>query len=105
MLAQQRPMLHVDQSIEIDRLSKTPTFRLKQHAEDSMKIDIHAHFVDPLFYDELAQLPGIVVRNDNDGRQDLRLGTTTFMWRRAEWFATDHCIRDMDAKAIDIRLL
>jgi aminocarboxymuconate-semialdehyde decarboxylase len=99
-------MLHIDQSIEIDRLSKTPTFGLERlQAENSMKIDIHAHFVDPLFYDELAQLPGIVVRNDNDGRQDLRLGSTTFMWRKAEWFATDHCVRDMDAKAIDIRLL
>jgi aminocarboxymuconate-semialdehyde decarboxylase len=70
-----------------------------------MKIDIHAHFIDRLFYDELARMPGISIRDDGDGRQELRLGSATYMWRRDEWFALDHCVHDMDAKGIDVRLL
>lgn len=70
-----------------------------------MKIDIHAHFIDEMFYDELALIPGISIRDDGDGRRELRLGSTTYMWRHEAWFAADHCLHDMDSKGIDMRLL
>lgn len=71
----------------------------------TMKIDVHAHFIDTLFYDELERLPGITMRETEPGRQELRQGSTTFMWRKAEWFEAGHCLRDMDRKGIDMRLL
>ena len=70
-----------------------------------MRIDIHAHQIDRQFYAELERLPGIRVRDPGDGRQELRRGSATYMWSRQEWFAHEHCLRDMDAKAIDIRIL
>jgi aminocarboxymuconate-semialdehyde decarboxylase len=73
--------------------------------ERRMKIDVHAHFVNEEFYDELARLPGIVVRDTGDGRHELRMGPSTFMWRKDEWFQPGHCLSDMDRKGIDMRLL
>ena len=70
-----------------------------------MRIDIHAHQIDRRFYAELERLPGISVREPGDGRRELRRGSATYMWSRPDWFAHDHCLRDMDAKAIDIRIL
>lgn len=70
-----------------------------------MRIDVHAHQIDPLFYAELERLPGITVRDPGDGRRELRRGTTTYMWSRQEWFSDEHCLSDMDAKRIDVRIL
>jgi aminocarboxymuconate-semialdehyde decarboxylase len=70
-----------------------------------MRIDIHAHFITPLFYEAIERIPGIVIRSAGEGAQELRLGGTTFLPRKDAWFAPDDCLHDMDKKGIDIRAL
>ena len=70
-----------------------------------MRIDVHAHFVNERFYDAIQTIPGITIRSNEPGASELRFGNTSYAWRREEWFDPDHCLRDMDAKGIDMRLL
>ncbi len=70
-----------------------------------MRIDVHAHFVNERFYDAILTIPGITVRQTEPGASELRFGTTSYAWRREIWFDPDHCVRDMDAKGIDMRLM
>jgi aminocarboxymuconate-semialdehyde decarboxylase len=95
--------MSISQSILIDCCAAAIVS--KELAGGRMKIDVHAHFVNAEFYDELTRLPGIFVRDTGDGRHELRLGNTTYMWRKEEWFRPDHCLSDMDRKGIDMRLL
>ena len=79
-----------------------------------MRIDVHAHFVNERFYDAIETIPGITIRhNEPDapglgeglGASELRYNNTSYAWRREAWFDPDHCVRDMDAKGIDMRVL
>ena len=70
-----------------------------------MRIDVHAHFVNARFYDAIERIPGITVRSAGPGVSELRMNNTSYAWRREEWFDPDHCVRDMDAKGIDMRML
>ncbi len=70
-----------------------------------MRIDVHAHFVNERFYTAIEGIAGIVMRETEPGVSELRLGSTSYAWKRAAWFDEDHCLRDMDAKGIDMRVL
>lgn len=70
-----------------------------------MRIDVHAHFVNERFYDAIGTIPGITVRQTEPGVSELRMNNTSYAWRREAWFDPDHCVRDMDAKGIDMRVL
>ncbi len=70
-----------------------------------MRIDVHAHFVNERFYDAILTIPGITVRSPEPGASELRYNNTSYAWRREAWFDPDHCLKDMDAKGIDMRLL
>ena len=70
-----------------------------------MRIDVHAHFVNERFYDAIQTLPGIKIRQTEPGASELRFNNTSYAWRREAWFDPDHCLRDMDAKGIDMRVL
>ena len=70
-----------------------------------MRIDVHAHFVNERFYDAILTIPGITVRTGEPGASELRFNNTRYAWRREAWFDPDHCVRDMDAKGIDMRLM
>ena len=70
-----------------------------------MRIDVHAHFVNERFYAAIEGIAGIVTRETEPGVSELRLGSTSYAWKRAAWFDPEHCQRDMDAKGIDMRVL
>ncbi|MFD1557317.1 amidohydrolase family protein [Paraburkholderia silviterrae] len=70
-----------------------------------MKVDIHAHFIHPVFFDAVMSLSGVSVRTVGDGIHEVRRGNTTLLPRRDAWFDPDHCIADMDRKGIDVRVL
>lgn len=70
-----------------------------------MRIDVHAHFVNERFYDAIQTIPGITIRRTEPGASELRYNNTSYAWRREAWFHPDHCLEDMDAKGIDMRLL
>lgn len=70
-----------------------------------MRIDVHAHFVNERFYDAILTIPGITVRSPEPGASELRFNNTSYAWRREVWFDPGHCLKDMDAKGIDMRLL
>ena len=70
-----------------------------------MRIDVHAHFVNERFYEAIGRIPGITIRQTEPGASELRLNNTSYAWRREAWFDPDHCVRDMDAKGIGMRVL
>ena len=70
-----------------------------------MRIDVHAHFVNQRVYDAIETIPGITVRPNGAGASELRLGYTSYAWRREDWFELEHCVRDMDDKGLDLRVL
>ena len=75
------------------------------YEEQTVRIDVHAHFVNERFYDAIQTLPGIKIRQTEPGASELRFNNTSYAWRREAWFDPDHCLRDMDAKGIDMRVL
>lgn len=70
-----------------------------------MRIDVHAHFTTRSYYDELEQMPGITVERRDAGVHFLKRKGSNWLpfWDRM--FDPDDLIRDMDAKAIDLRIL
>jgi aminocarboxymuconate-semialdehyde decarboxylase len=70
-----------------------------------MKIDIHAHFVDQHYLDELTKQMSLDAERTADGKLLLRDRGATVAWSRPDMFDVDHRLRDMDAKGIDMRVL
>jgi aminocarboxymuconate-semialdehyde decarboxylase len=70
-----------------------------------MKIDVHAHQIEPLFFDALKALPGVTVRVNPDRFSYLIKDGRTWLPFRPEMFDPDHLIREMDRKGIDISIL
>lgn len=70
-----------------------------------MKIDIHAHIVDPVYMDRLQDLLGLEPEPTGDGKTLFRHNGYTLAWSRPDMFDIDHRLREMDRKGIDIRVL
>ncbi|MFM0281291.1 amidohydrolase family protein [Paraburkholderia sediminicola] len=70
-----------------------------------MKVDVHAHFVDRTYLNELTRLHGLRAIPGAAGQTLLRKGDTTFTWFRDSFFDLDGRLRDMDRYGIDIRIL
>ena len=70
-----------------------------------MKIDIHGHFVDPRYLDELKRAMALDIEQTSDGKTLMRHNGYTLAWTRPDMFDMDHRLRDMDRKGIDMRVL
>jgi len=69
-----------------------------------MKIDIHAHFVDPDYLEDLKRVLDLEISITEDGKTLMRHNGCTLAWTRADMFDPDQRLRDMDRKGIDIRV-
>jgi aminocarboxymuconate-semialdehyde decarboxylase len=70
-----------------------------------MIIDVHAHQIEPIFFDALKSLPGVTVRVNPDRFSYLLKDGKTWLPFRPEMFDPDHLIGEMDRKGIDISVL
>jgi len=68
-----------------------------------MTVDIHGHFVDPHYLDELKRVMTLDIEKTADGKTLMRHNGYTLAWTRADMFDMDHRLRDMDAKGITTR--
>jgi aminocarboxymuconate-semialdehyde decarboxylase len=69
-----------------------------------MKIDTHAHYMSREYHERMAAVPGMVLKPDHFGTAYERGGVRVVSCNEA-WLDPDHCIRDMDKRGIDMRLL
>jgi hypothetical protein len=70
-----------------------------------MKIDIHGHFVDPHYLDDLQRVMTLEVEKTADGKTLMRHNGYTLAWTRPDMFDMDYRLRDMDQKGIDMRVI
>src|SRR5262245_15798988 len=70
-----------------------------------MKIDIHAHQIEQIFFDALRSLPGVTVKVNPDRFSYLMKDGQMWLPFRPEMFDPDHLIREMDRKGIDMSVL
>jgi aminocarboxymuconate-semialdehyde decarboxylase len=70
-----------------------------------MKIDVHSHLIEEIFFDALKSLPGVTVQVKPDRFSYLLKDGKTWLPFRPEMFDPDHLIREMDRKGIDISIL
>ncbi|MDB5570975.1 MAG: TIM-barrel fold metal-dependent hydrolase [Hyphomicrobiales bacterium] len=70
-----------------------------------MIIDVHSHFVDAEYLEELRQVAGLVSVETADGKTLWRKDGYTIAWSRPDMFDLDGRIRTMDALGIDKRVL
>lgn len=70
-----------------------------------MKIDVHAHFTRRAFYDELEAMPGISIERRTQGVSFLKRNGSNWLPFWDSMFDPDDLLRDMDRKAIDMRIL
>ncbi len=70
-----------------------------------MKIDIHAHVVEPDYIEDLRTLLKLDLEKTDDGKTLFRHRGFTVAWSRPDMFDIDHRLREMDRKGIDIRVL
>src|SRR5688572_26962207 len=70
-----------------------------------MRADIHAHFVDRTYLEELTAQWQLTPQKTNDGKTLLRKDGFTAIWYREDMFDLDHRLREMDRKGIDLRVL
>jgi aminocarboxymuconate-semialdehyde decarboxylase len=70
-----------------------------------MKIDVHSHQIEEIFFDALRSLPGVTVQIKPDRFSYLLKDGKTWLPFRPEMFDPDHLIREMDRKGIDISIL
>ena len=70
-----------------------------------MKIDVHCHQIEELFFDALRALPGVTVQVNPDRFSYLMKDGKTWLPFRPEMFHPDHLLREMDRKGIDMALL
>jgi aminocarboxymuconate-semialdehyde decarboxylase len=69
-----------------------------------MKIDVHSHHIDQIFFDALRSLPGVTVKVNPDRFSYLLKDGKTWLPFRPEMFDPDHLIREMDRKGIDMSI-
>jgi aminocarboxymuconate-semialdehyde decarboxylase len=70
-----------------------------------LRADIHAHFVDRAYLEDLRALWRLTAQKTSDGKTLLRKDGYTAVWFRDDMFDIDHRLREMDRKEIDIRVL
>lgn len=70
-----------------------------------MKIDVHAHFADRDFLNELVQLMGLSVSRTEAGQTLMRKGNTTVAWIKDDFFDVDARLRKMDETGVDVRII
>ena len=70
-----------------------------------MTIDIHGHFVDPHYLDELSRVMALDIETTSDGKTLMRHKGYTLAWTRPDMFDVGHRLRDMDANGIERRVL
>jgi aminocarboxymuconate-semialdehyde decarboxylase len=68
-------------------------------------IDIHAHFVDPHYLEDLKRVLKLDLEETSDGKTLMRHHGHTLAWTRPDMFDVDARLRDMDEKGIDMRVL
>jgi aminocarboxymuconate-semialdehyde decarboxylase len=68
-------------------------------------IDIHAHFVDRHYVDDLARVMALDAERTTDGKTLLRERGATIAWTRPDMFAVEYRLADMAQKNIDMRVL
>src|SRR5437762_4709313 len=78
---------------------------LLQSPATGMKIDVHAHQIEQIFFDALRSLPGVTVKVNPDRFSYLIKDGRTWLPFRPEMFDPDHLIREMDRKGIDVAVL
>jgi len=69
-----------------------------------MKIDVHSHHIDEIFFDALRSLPGVTAKVNPDRFSYLLKDGKTWLPFRPEMFDPDHLIREMDRKGIDMSI-
>ena len=69
-----------------------------------MKIDVHSHQIEEIFFDALRALPGVTIKTNPDRFSYLLKDGKTWLPFRPEMFDPDHLIREMDRKGIDISI-
>ena len=69
-----------------------------------MKIDVHSHHIDEIFFDALRSLQGVTVKVNPDRFSYLLKDGKTWLPFRPEMFDPDHLIREMDRKGIDMSI-
>ena len=70
-----------------------------------MKIDVHSHQIEEIFFDALRSLPGVTIKTNPDRFSYLLKDGKTWLPFRPEMFDPDHLIREMDRKGIDMSIL
>jgi len=68
-------------------------------------IDIHAHFVDRRYVDDLTRVMRLDTDATADGKTLLRDRGATIAWTRPDMFDVEHRLADMADKNIDLRVL
>ena len=68
-------------------------------------IDIHAHFIDRHYLDDLVRVMRLDREPTADGKTLLRDRGATIAWTRPEMFSAEHRLADMARKNVDIRVL
>jgi aminocarboxymuconate-semialdehyde decarboxylase len=68
-------------------------------------IDIHAHFVDRFYVDDLIRVMKLDVEHTDDGKSLFRDRGATIAWTRPDMYDVGHRLRDMREKGIDMRVL
>ncbi len=71
----------------------------------ALKIDVHSHQIDEIFFDALRSLPGVTVKTNPDRFSYLLKDGKTWLPFRPEMFDPDHLIREMDSKGIDMSIM
>src|SRR4051812_39622870 len=82
-----------------------PSVSLAGLAGASMKIDIHAHFVEPDYLEDLKRVLDLEISTTEDGKTLMRHHGYTLAWTRPDMFGEAERLRDMDRKGIDVRVL
>jgi len=68
-------------------------------------IDMHAHFVDRRYLDDLIRVMRLDSEPTADGKILLRERGATIAWTRPDMFSVEHRLTDMAQKSIDMRVI
>ena len=68
-------------------------------------IDIHAHFADRHYLDDLTRVMRLAAEQTSDGKTLLRDHGATIAWTRPDMFSIEHRLSDMTQKNIDMRVI
>jgi aminocarboxymuconate-semialdehyde decarboxylase len=68
-------------------------------------IDIHAHFAERRYLDELTRVMRLTTEQTPDGKTLLRDHGATVAWTRPDMFSMEHRLADMAQKQIDMRVV